>query len=80
MKSLVETSKEIISEVSIGLFKSSKRAKLVELDRETIDRLDLMVDGGLKTKMKNNVIFFQKEGFDESDIVSYFAYLASRYL
>lgn len=74
MKNLVETSKEVISEISLG------KAKMVRLDRQTIDRFDGIVSKTTKDAIRNDVIFFQDEGFDESDIASYFAYLATRYL
>lgn len=74
MKNLVETSKEVISEVSVG------KTRVVRLSREAIERFDGIVSKSTKDAIRNDVVFFQDEGFDEQEIASYFAYLAARYL
>lgn len=64
----------VISEVRVG------KAQVVLLPKQVIDHFDGLVSKSTVDSLRKDVIFFQDEGFDESEIVSYFAYLASKYI
>lgn len=64
----------VISEVRVG------KAQVIRLPNQVIDRFDGLISKSTVDSLRKDVIFFQDEGFDESEIVSYFAYLASKYI